>query len=122
MKCCECESIEGQFGRETAARDLRRFRKRGPIRTTRLLIEDIQRSEIDAASLLDIGGGVGAIHHALLDDRAQAAVHVDISPDYIAAAREEAQRRGHADRVRFVRGDFVAMAPELAAADIVTLD
>jgi SAM-dependent methyltransferase len=122
MRCCDCEGIGTQFGPEAAARDLRRLRRRGPIRSTRFLIQDLQRSEMDGASLLDIGGGVGAIHHALLDAGAATAVHVDLSVDYIAAARDEATRRGHGDRLHFVHGDFVALAPELGVADVVTLD
>ena len=122
MRCCDCESIGAQFGPDAAARDLRRLRRRGPLRSTRFLIEDLQRSEINGASLLDIGGGVGAIHHALLDAGAATAVQVDLSADYIASARDEATRRRHTDRVRFVQGDFVSLARELAVADIVTLD
>jgi SAM-dependent methyltransferase len=122
MRCCDCESIGTQFGPDAAARDLRRLRRRGALRSTRFLIEDLEKSKIEGASLLDIGGGVGAIHHALLDAGAETAVHVDLSADYIAAARDEATRRRHADRLRFVQGDFVSVAPELAGADIVTLD
>jgi SAM-dependent methyltransferase len=124
--CCPREGIEREFGAKAAKRDLRRYRRRGPIRTTRLLLDallDALRTEgVDDASLLDIGGGVGAVHHELLDAGASEAVQVDVSPDYLAAAREEAARRGHAGRVRFVRGDFVALADEAGAADVVTLD
>jgi 23S rRNA G2069 N7-methylase RlmK/C1962 C5-methylase RlmI len=49
------------------------------------------------ASSLNIGGGVGAIYHQLLASGARTAVHVDVSPGYLNAAREEAERRGHAD-------------------------
>jgi magnesium-protoporphyrin O-methyltransferase len=74
------------------------------------------------ASLLDIGGGIGAIHHELLDDGAVQAVHVDASSAYLEAAREEAGRRGHTERVRFVHADFTDAAADLPPADIVTLD
>ena len=47
---------------------------------------------------------------------------MDASRAYIAAARDEAVRQGHADRVRYVAGDFVAVAPEVAPADLVALD
>lgn len=120
--CCQCEGLESQFGPETAERELRRFRRRGPIRSTRLLIDGLRAAGIADASLLDIGGGVGAIHHALLDAGASSALHVDVSPDYIKAAQDEAGRRGHADRVRFLRGDFVQLASTVPDADIVTLD
>jgi SAM-dependent methyltransferase len=120
--CCQCEGIESQFGPETARRELRRFRRRGPNRSTQRLIDGLRAGGVDGASLLDIGGGVGAIHHTLLDAGARNALHVDVSPDYIEAAREEAGRRDHADRVLFLRGDFVQLSPDVADADVVTLD
>ena len=72
--------------------------------------------------MLDIGAGVGAVHLELLDAGAIAAVDVDASPAYVEAARSEAARRGHADRVAYQVGDFVAVADEVAAADAVALD
>lgn len=122
MSCCRCEGLESQFDRETAERELRRFRRRGPIRSTQLLIDGLRGAGVGGASLIDIGGGVGAIHHTLLDAGAASAAQVDISPEYIKAARDEAARRGHGDRVSFIHGDFVQLAAELPDADIVTLD
>lgn len=122
VSCCQCEGIAEQFGARTAGRELRRFRRRGPIQSTRLLIEDLRSADVAGASLLDIGGGIGAIHHALLGAGARDAVHVDVSRDYIDAARQEAVRIGHADQLRFVHGDFVQLASTLSGADIVTLD
>jgi hypothetical protein len=120
--CCQCQGIESQFGRETAERELRRFRRRGPIRSTRRLIDALRSAGIRGASLLDIGGGVGAIHHLLLAAGATTAFHVDASASYIDAARDEAGRRGHANRVLFLHGDFVQWAADIPDADVVTLD
>ena len=122
VSCCHCEGLESQFDRKTAERELRRFRRRGALRSTQMLIDGLCAAGVDGASLIDIGGGVGAIHHALLDAGASTAAHVDISPEYIKAARDEAARRGHDNRVLFVRGDFVQLASEIPDADIVTLD
>ena len=122
VTCSQCEGIERQFGRRTAQWELRRFRKRGPAPTTRLLIDALRREGLSGASILDIGGGVGAIYHELFASGAHDAVHVDVSPDYLKVAREEAERRGHADHVQFVHADFVELAPTLPEADIVTLD
>ena len=72
--------------------------------------------------MLDIGAGVGAVHLELLDAGAAAALDVDASPAYVAAAREEGARRGHAEQVRYEVGDFVAAAPEVSPADAVVLD
>lgn len=122
VNCCQCDGLKNQFDQATAANDLRRFRRKGPIRTTRLLIDDLGAAGIAGCSLLDIGGGVGAIHHILLDGGVSEATHVDVSSAYLATAESEATRRGHADRMRFVSGDFVQVAPALPDADIVTLD
>lgn len=120
--CCSTRAIADQFGRETAQEELQRYRGDGPLPTTRALLDALVRQGIADAELLDIGAGIGAIHHALLDRGAIRATHVDISPDYVDAARVESARRGQADRVRFVIGDFVEVAATIDAADVVTLD
>ena len=74
------------------------------------------------ASLLDIGGGIGALHHELLEDVARTAVHVDSSSAYLKEARAEAARRGHLERVTFLHSDFTDVTSDLQDADIVTLD
>jgi hypothetical protein len=118
----QCRGIETEFDGKTAARDRRRYRRKGPLRHTRILLEGLRREGLDGASLLDIGGGIGAIHHELLADVATSAIHVDASAAYLKEARSEAERRGHLGRVRFVHGDFVELAPELPGTDVVTLD
>lgn len=120
--CCQCEGLESQFGRETAQRELKRFRRRGLTRSTKRLIDGLRAAGVSGASLLDIGGGIGAIHHTLLDAGAIGAFHVDVSNEYIQAARDEALRRGHASRVLFLHGDFVQLASRVPNADVVTLD
>ena len=126
MSCAQCAGIEDQFDRGEARKKLRHFRRRGPDKTTRLLIEALRSalsaSDAHDATLLDIGAGVGAIHHALLEDRVSRVVHVDASTAQLAAAKEETDRRGHSARVEFVFGDFTALADTIPSADIVTLD
>ena len=128
MSCAQCEGIDQLFDSKRSRRQLEKFRRKGADRTTRMLIEDVQaatsqRSDGSSASLLlDVGAGVGAIHHTLLDRGVDRAVHVDASSAYLRSAREEAERRGHATRVEFIRGDFVDVADHVPPADIVTLD
>jgi magnesium-protoporphyrin O-methyltransferase len=121
MNCCTRESIERQFDQTEVNRMLRRFRRRGPDRSTKLLIESLQAAGA-GESLLDIGGGIGAIHHALLDGPVREAVEVDISAASIAAAQEETRQRGHEARVRFIHGDFLDFSETIPSADLVTLD
>jgi SAM-dependent methyltransferase len=122
MSCCECACYDAQFSATVAAADLKRYRKKGPDKTTRLLLDALAAQGVQDASVLDVGGGVGVVHHELLDRGARSAINVDAAPAYLRAAREEAERRGHAERVSFLEGDFVALAPTVAPADVVTLD
>ncbi|MDH3744096.1 MAG: methyltransferase domain-containing protein, partial [Acidobacteriota bacterium] len=123
MSCCShCKAAEKVFGEKAAKRDLKRYRRKGPDKTTAAVIEAIEASTIDSGSLLDIGAGIGVLHHELLGAAAGRAVHVDASEAYLDAAREESGRRGSMERICFVHGDVVDLADELGAADIVTLD
>ena len=123
MNCCRPPSAwDEMFDAKQARHDLKRYRKAGAEPTTRALINLMRERGVNDATLLDVGGGVGAIHHELLDAGARSAVHADASASYIGVAREEAERRGHGDRVEFVYGDFVAQSGSIPAADVVTLD
>ena len=122
MPCCQCCGYEAQFNRKVAAGDLRKYRKRGPMRTAQLLIDALKTEGVEGLTLLDIGGGVGAVQHAMLKAGVAHASAVDASTAYLDAAAEEAQRQGHADRIRPRHGDFVTVAAEIEPADVVTLD
>ncbi|HEU0237350.1 MAG TPA: hypothetical protein VFR14_13000 [Candidatus Limnocylindrales bacterium] len=86
------------------------------------MLELLRARGVDNASILDIGGGIGVVDHELLAAGASRAVLVDASAASASAALDEARDRGTADRLEILRGDFVARAPELAPADVVTLD
>ena len=66
MDCCQCQGIEQVFDERQAKKDLKQYRKKGPSSTTRILVEAIKAQGVQDLSLLDIGGGVGAIQHGLL--------------------------------------------------------
>src|SRR5215207_10845578 len=123
MSCsAHCSAIDGTFDRRVAAWDLKRYRRKGPNRSTRTLVAAIREAGVAGASVLDVGGGVGAVTHELLAGGAARATLVEASASYLAAAREEAERRQTAARVDLRQGDFVALAAELRPADVVTLD
>ena len=122
MTCAHCRGLEAMFDRREAQRALRRYRKRGPAKTTRALTEALRGADVNGATVLDIGGGVGAVPHALLEAGARAATDVDVSSSYVDAARAEAERRGVAPQIAFRQGDFVSLAAEIPEADVVTLD
>jgi magnesium-protoporphyrin O-methyltransferase len=122
MPCNCCEITDNTFGEDSARADVRDYRKHGPAKHTKLILQAVRSLNLHEAELLDIGGGIGIIHHELLEDVAEKATHVDASSAYLKAAREEAARRGHGERVQFIHADFTAVAPDLPQADVVTLD
>jgi magnesium-protoporphyrin O-methyltransferase len=87
-----------------------------------LLLDALKAEDVRGASVLDVGAGIGVVQNELLAEGARSATHVDATTANIRAAKEEATRQGHTDRVTFLQGDFVALAPEIPKADIVTLD
>jgi len=122
MPCDQCIGLDEEFNYRVARRQLRRYVKRGPKRTTRWLIEAIRARRIDRPTLLDIGGGVGEIQHELASDGAARVTGVDASSAYLELCRLEAERRGYAMRARHLFGNFAEVHEEVGSADIVTLD
>ena len=122
MVCPQCMGIEGFFDEKWANKELKDYRKRGPRKSTQLLVEAIAAAPLQGKSLLDIGGGVGAIQYELLKAGVEKATAVDASAGYIKIAREEAERQGHQNKIDYLHGDFVDHAAALEQADIVTLD
>lgn len=119
---CQCEGIESVFDQGLAAAQLERVHRKGPLKTTRLLIEAIRACGVKDRTLLDIGAGVGIVHHELLASGAADATDVDASSAYVQAAESEARRRGLNGRARYLHGNFLDLADRVPPADIVTLD
>jgi len=122
MPCNCCEIENNTFTEDRVKSDIKEYRKRGPAKQTRLIIEAIRLLGLKDAALLDIGGGIGAIHHELLGNVAGQATHVDASSAYLKIAAEEANRRGHSEQVKFIHADFTDVASDLPQVDVVTLD
>mgnify|MGYP003556581952 FL=1 len=122
MPCNCCEMENNTFGEDEAKANLKDYRKRGPANQTKLILEAVRSLGLKDAALLDVGGGIGTIHHELLKDVASEATHVDASSAYLKIAAEEAKRLGHSEQVKFIHADFTDVATDLPQADVVTLD
>ena len=122
MTCCVTSKYDNVFGEKRARSELKRYRKKGPAKTTQLLIDTLRSVDVQHQTLLDIGGGIGVISNELLAAGVESSVHVEAADAFVGAAREEATRRGNVARLRFLGGDFVALSGEIQPADIVTLD
>jgi len=123
---CSCSSLIASaarhFDERKAQQELAKYRAAGPGATTRGLLGLLTPVEPPLETLLDVGSGIGGLSLGLLDAGVRHSVCVDLSRAALMANAEEAKRRGVADRVEQVEGDFVALAATLPQVDLVALD
>jgi magnesium-protoporphyrin O-methyltransferase len=119
--CCLAD-YDREFDDEGARRDLLDYRANGAQGTTRRLLDALLAHDVDGATLLDIGGGIGVVQLELLAAGVARSVDVDASRPYLRVAESEAFAHHVEDRTSYHHGDFVAVADEIEPADIVTLD
>ena len=122
MGCCQCQGIENMFDKKAANRQIKRYLKKGPSKTTSMLLDAIHKKGVQGLNFLDIGGGIGAIQYDLIKAGASNGTSIEASSAFFDVVKEEALQNGLAERVNFKYGDFTAMASDVDSADIVTLD
>ena len=122
MSCCQCQGIENMFDKKTAKRNLKRYLKKGPSKTTKMLLDAINKEGVQGLNFLDIGGGIGAISHDLIKWGALDGTSIEASSAYIDLVKEETLQNGFNERIDFKHGDFTKTASDVDTADIVTLD
>lgn len=121
MDACCASDLETGFDARVAARDLAAYRRDGLPADQRGLLAALLADGVGDRTVLDIGGGIGAIHHDLLRAGVRSVTDVDGSTAYLSAARQEARRQGHLERIGYRHGDFVQLADGIEPADIVIL-
>ena len=122
--CCAPPPTQGtnDFFSQRAAKFLRKFRKKGLDKETRLLEQGILGGAIAGASILEIGCGVGGLHMRLLQQGAATATGIDIAAGMIDGARQLSAELGLDHRVQYSIGDFAAQPEPFEKADIVIMD
>jgi len=123
MTCCagHCAAA-GFFNRRIAERDLRRYQRRGPDTSTRMLLTELRRWPLQDLQLLDVGSGIGVIAAELAASGLAGATLADASPAYLELARRNVGSRYGSRPTQFILGDFAATSAALPEADVVTLD
>ena len=118
---CQCGGLEMET-KKWALQDLALFRRGKPVKTTRMLIETLVDLGGEGVTLLDSGGGIGAVQLELLRAGATEATSIEASTAYTQVAEQVAAEVSLDQRIAYFHGDFVALADRIAEADIVTLD
>jgi len=93
------------FSAKQARLDARRYRERGLGGTSRRLVE--LAGDVSGETVLEVGGGIGAIELDLLAAGADRATNVEISGEYEEAAATLLAERGLTERVDRRVADFV---------------
>jgi magnesium-protoporphyrin O-methyltransferase len=120
--CCQPpRGYSKLFSKRASRRDAKRYREKGLDDTAAGMVAFLRERGVEGASVLEIGGGVGAIQVELLQAGAARATNLELSPEYEETAHELVRERGLADRVERRLGDVVE-EPDLAgAADAVVM-
>jgi hypothetical protein len=119
---CSCCAYEAFFDEKQARKDARSYRKKGLDAPARRVVGFLTGRGVAGASVLEIGGGIGAIQLELLKAGAARTTNIELSRAYDATAAKllaEASVDGDVDRRS---GDFVELADSLELADDVVLN
>jgi 2-polyprenyl-3-methyl-5-hydroxy-6-metoxy-1,4-benzoquinol methylase len=103
--CCRPGGYERLFSAKQARLDAGRYRKRGLVGTERSLAD--LAGDVSGATVLEVGGGVGAIELELLAAGADRATNVELSGEYEEEAGKLLSERGLSERVDRRVADFV---------------
>ena len=121
MSCCPPKGLTTVFSKRAARRDAKRYCRDGLDDTAEEMVDFLREHGVEGASVLEIGGGVGAIQLELLKAGAARATNVELSPEYEEIAGQLMRERGVAEQVERRLGDVV-QEPELAGpADAVVM-
>ena len=114
MDCCE---FNREFDAKRAQKRLNDYRKKGPDKSTRILIEMLQQADVKGFDLLDIGSGIGSVHLELLDNGLSGVVSVDASRAYLEASKREAEKQGKDHLIKYHNVDFVTAEAQFELAE-----
>ena len=121
-RCCSPAGYRWIFSERHARREARRYRRRGLDSTARRTAQLLEPNAIRGATLLEVGGGVGALQVELLKAGVTRAVGIEMTPTYQAAADELLRAAGLEGRVERRLMDFAESGNLVPAADLVILN
>ena len=117
--CCGAERL---FNLKAAKKELKKYKKSGAGKPTQALIDAISSSEMKDKSLLDVGGGIGAIQWAFIKNGGAKTTDMDYSDGYLDVAKEYAIENNWTEQTAFQQGDFLEDGDAIEKHDFVTLD
>ena len=120
--CCTPKGSRTIFSEKNAQSEVKRYRSNGLDRLSRRIADLVKERGVHGMTMLEVGGGIGAIEIELLKAGVTSAVNVELTPTYEEAAGELLRETGLADRVERRVMDFVESGADVEAADFVVLN
>jgi magnesium-protoporphyrin O-methyltransferase len=120
--CCSPKGYRQIFSEKNARAEARRYQSRGLDGTSKRIFDVINSRGVEGKTLLEVGGGIGAIEIELLKAGVARAVNVELTPTYEAAAGELLVEAGLSDRVERMVMDFAEAGDSVEAADVVVMN
>lgn len=107
------------FDEKAARRSFRQYDKRGLDPMARSMVDYLVSRGMEGRSVLEAGGGIGAIQVELLKAGATRTVNVELSGGYEGTANRLLRREGLTGKVERLLGDFTVKAQGIVADDVV---
>jgi magnesium-protoporphyrin O-methyltransferase len=124
-ECCippTPDDYEHEFDARFARRLAQEYRRHGLTPAARRIVDFAGSDDLDGASVLEIGGGIGDIQLELLLRGASRTTNLELSGGYEAEATRLLDEKGLRERAARVVGVDLARSPEaVGPADIVIL-
>jgi len=121
VSCCPPKGYAKLFGGRAARRDVRRYEKDGLDDTGARMVAFLRERGVEGGTVLEIGGGVGALQLELFAAGAERATNLELSPEYEESAHALLRERGLEDRVDRRVGDVVVEPALAGPADAVLM-
>lgn len=104
--CCSLpRGYDKLFGEKAARRNLKQYRRRGLDAVGQEIVDFLRGRGVGGLTILEIGGGIGALETELLKAGASSAVNAELSPAYEPVARELWEEEGVEERAEYRIGD-----------------
>jgi 2-polyprenyl-3-methyl-5-hydroxy-6-metoxy-1,4-benzoquinol methylase len=117
--CCGADKF---FNKKTAAKEYRTYLKKGPSRVTARIIKQLESHDVTGKTMVDVGGGIGALQWWFLQNGGTQTIDIDASTGYLNQAENHAIENDWGDKTQFLAGDCTDVYDQIENADYITLD
>jgi magnesium-protoporphyrin O-methyltransferase len=120
--CCSPKGYRWVFSERSARAEAKRYRRKGLDSTSRRIVDFLKTQGVEGKTVLEVGGGIGAIQIELLKAGAARALSVELTPTYEEVAAALLREAELSDRVERRVMDFAEAADQVDGADVVIMN